>query len=58
MTNGNAVAETGNQLAPALAGLAAVNFERARIVADRIHPAEMRISAYLAIAERAIQGAR
>ena len=58
MTNGNAVAETGNQLAPALAGLAAVNFERARIVADRIHPAEMRIGAYLAIAERAIQGAR
>jgi len=58
MTNGNAVAEIGNQLAPALAGLAAVNFERARIVADRIHPAEMRIGAYLAIAERAIQGAK
>lgn len=58
MTNGNAVAETANQLGPALASLAEVNFERARIIADRIHPAEVRISAYLAIAEQAIQAAQ
>ena len=55
MTNGNTVAETGNQMALALASLAAVDFERARTIADRIHPAEVRISACLAIAEQAIQ---
>lgn len=57
MTNGNAVAETGNQLAMVLASLAIANFERAKIAADGIHPNDVRIHAYLTIAQQTIQGA-
>ncbi len=56
MTNGNAVAETGNQLTIALGTLALSNFERAKIAADNIHPTEIRIHAYVIIAQQAIQG--
>ena len=55
MTNGNAVAETGNQLATTLGNLALANFERAKAVADRIHPVELRINVYLNIAQQIIQ---
>ncbi len=58
MNNGNAVAETGNQLATALASLAAANFERAKIAADGIHPTETRIHVYLTIAEQSIEGVK
>ena len=58
MTNGNIVAETGNQLATALAGLAIVNFERAKTAADRIHPNDARIHAYLTIAQQTIESVR
>jgi hypothetical protein len=58
MTNGNAVAEIGNQLATVLASLAVANFERAKIAADRIHPTDARIRAYLTIAEQSMLGVR
>ena len=57
-TNGNAVAEAGNQLATALASLAMANFERAKTAADRIHPTDARIHAYLTIAQQTIEGGR
>ena len=58
MTNGNAVAEAGNQLSTALASLALANFERAKTAADRIHPTEVRIQAYLAIAQQTMEVAK
>jgi hypothetical protein len=58
MTNGNAVADAGNQLATALASLAMANFERAKTAADRIHPTDARINAYLIIAQQTIEGTR
>jgi len=58
ITNGNVVAETGNQLSTALASLAVTNFERARAAADRIHQADVRIQAYLAIAQQTIEGVK
>lgn len=58
MTNGNAVADIGNQLATALGTLAMSNFERAKIAADSIHPTDVRIHAYVTIAQQTIQGAR
>ena len=54
-TNGNAVAETSNQLAMAIATLAMVNFERARENADRIHVPGCRMNVYLTIAQQAIE---
>jgi hypothetical protein len=58
MTNGNAVAEAGNQLATALGSLAIANFERAKTAADRIHPTDARIQAYLAIAQQSIESVK
>jgi hypothetical protein len=57
-TNGNAVAETGNQLAMALAYLAVANFDRAKIAADGLHPIDVRINVYLTIAQQSIEGAK
>jgi len=54
-TNGNAVAETANQLATTLSILAQANFERAKAAVDRIHPVDPRINIYLTIARQAIQ---
>jgi len=58
MTNGNAVAETGNQLAMALSYLAVANFDRAKIAADGIHPIDVRINVYLTIAQQSIEGVK
>jgi hypothetical protein len=55
MTNGNAVGETGNQIAATLGNLALANFERAKAAADRIHPVDLRINVYLNIAQQTIQ---
>ena len=54
MQNGNGVATTANQLILALGTLAMTNFDRAKTVADRIERQEIRISAYLAMAQQAI----
>src|SRR2546426_4280875 len=56
MQNGNSVANIANQLVLALGTLSLANFERAKAAADRVHPPEVRIAAYLAIAQHAIQG--
>jgi hypothetical protein len=58
MTNGNPVAEAGNQLMTALGSLAIANFERAKSAADRIHPSDARIQAYLTIAQQSIESAK
>ncbi len=55
MTNGNVVAETGNQMATTLGNLALANFERAKVAADRIHAVDLRVNVYLNIAQQTIQ---
>jgi len=52
--NGNAVADTANQLAMTLGSLASINFDRARAAADRIHPIDVRIDVYMTIAQQTI----
>src|SRR5882762_5534875 len=52
--NGNAVADTANQLAMTLGNLALINFDRARAAADRIHPVDVRIDVYMTIAQQTI----
>jgi hypothetical protein len=54
MQNGNGVAGTASQLTLTLGTLATTNFDRAKTVADRIERQEIRISAYLAMAQQAI----
>jgi len=53
--NGNPVGNAGNELANTLGGLALTDFERAKTAADQIRPADIRIGAYMAIAEQAIE---
>jgi hypothetical protein len=52
--NGNAIADTANQLAMTLGSLALINFDRAKAAADRIHPIDVRIDVYMAIAQQTI----
>jgi hypothetical protein len=54
--NGNAVAETANQLSTTLATLAVINFDRAKTAAERIRQPDIRLRFFLAIAERTISG--
>jgi hypothetical protein len=54
--NGNAVAETANQISTTLATLAVINFDRAKTAAERIRQPDVRLRFFLAIAERAILG--
>lgn len=54
MQNGSSVANVGSQLVQALATLAPTNFDRAKAGADRLERQEVRIVAYLAIAQQAI----
>jgi hypothetical protein len=58
MNNGNAIGEAASRLAPAIAGLAMANFDRAKASAERLRPIEVRLSVYLAIAQRATQDTR
>lgn len=53
--NGNAVAETAKHLSLTLAGLASVNFERAKTLTDRIHSVDVRLDIYLTIAQHAME---
>jgi hypothetical protein len=54
--NGNAVAETANQISTTLATLAVINFDRAKTTAERIRQPDIRLRFFLAIAERTILG--
>jgi len=56
MQNGNSIGEAANQLGTALGNLALINFERAKAGADRIRLIDVRMQAYLAIAQQTIQG--
>jgi hypothetical protein len=54
MQNGSPVSNVANQLVQALSTLTPANFDRAKAGADRLERQEVRISAYLAIAQQAI----
>jgi hypothetical protein len=54
MQNGNAVANTANQLILALGRLSVTDFDRAKADAERLQRPEVRIGALLAIAEQTI----
>jgi hypothetical protein len=54
MQNGSGLANAATQLIASLGTLAMVNFDRAKAGADRVERPEVRIGAYLAIAQQAI----
>jgi hypothetical protein len=54
MENGNSVSNVANQLVQALSTLTTTNFDRAKAGADRLERQEVRIGAYLAIAQQAM----
>ena len=58
MNNGNALAYLSGQMSQSLATLGLMNFERAKIDADRVGPLEVRLNAYLTIAQQAIRDTR
>ncbi len=58
MQNGNAIGEAANQLGTALGSLALVNFERAKGAADRIRLVDIRMQAYLTIAQQTIEAGK
>jgi hypothetical protein len=56
--NGNNINEIVNRLAPCLAGLAMVNFDRAKTSADRIRPIDIRVHVYMTMAQIMVQDTR
>jgi hypothetical protein len=58
LQNGNVVANVATQMTAALGTLALTNFDRAKLTADRIRLPEVRLRAYLDIAQHTIQNAR
>ena len=56
--NGNALANMANQMSTSLAGLALMNFDRAKSEADRVTAIDVRLLAYLTIAQQAIRDTR
>lgn len=55
LQNGNSIAQAATRLSSALGGLALVNFERAKATSDRMRLPEVRLRAYLEIAQQTIQ---
>lgn len=55
LDNGNIVGSIANELANTLGNLAQTDFDRAKSLADAVHPTDVRLRVYLAIAEHAIQ---
>lgn len=58
LQNGNGVANVAMQVTGTLGTLALTNFERAKLTSDRLRLPEVRLRAYLDIAQQTIQGAR
>ena len=58
LQNGNVIANLVQQLSRALGTLAITNFERAKLTSDRLRLPELRLRAYLEIAQQTIQGAK
>jgi hypothetical protein len=58
LQNGNNLANLTNQMSGTLGTLAITNFERAKSTSDRLRLPEVRLRAYLEIAQQTIQGAK
>lgn len=58
MISGNNLSALSASISSALASLAMANFERAKATADRLRMPEVRLRAYLEIAQQAIQGGK
>jgi hypothetical protein len=56
--NGNTVASAATQLTSTLGSLAIVNFERAKLMVDRLRLPEVRLRGYLDIAQQTLQASR
>ena len=56
LLNGGTIAQAVNRMSTALGTLAVTNFERAKTDADRLRLPEVRLKAYLDIAQQAISG--
>ena len=57
-SNGNAVAGAASAVTQAIGTLALANFDRAKLMSDRIKLPEIRLRAYLEIAQQALQATR
>ena len=58
LNNGHTVASVATQLTSTLGSLAIINFERAKLTADRLRLPEVRLRGYLDIAQQTLQAAR
>ena len=58
LQNGNTVAQVATQVTNTLGALAIINFERAKLTADRLRLPEVRLRAYLDIAQQTLQASR
>jgi hypothetical protein len=56
LQNGNSVAQVATRMSSTLGTLALVNFERARAASDKLRLPEVRLRAYLEIAQQTVQG--
>lgn len=56
--NGGSLSTVASQLSRTLATLALINFDQAKAASDKIRPAEVRLKAYLDIADQSIQAAK